>query len=85
MVDSNENIFPASKRLVEIGAELHRMESVCEVNGCTKLATHHVRFDNNGSVVKNGAQVEVGADQYMSTCRRHYRMFIDGLLQKEKN
>ena len=84
MIDSNQNIFPVSKRLVEIGAELHRMDSVCEINGCTRLATHHVRFDATGKVVHDGQQIEVGAQQYMSTCRKHFNMLYKGTMSLEK-
>lgn len=74
MVDSNEHIFPASRRLVEVGATLHRMESTCQINGCKHLATHHLRFDNNGDVIHAGDQIAVGAEQYKSVCRRHFNM-----------
>ena len=50
MVDSNENIFPASRRLIEVGAKLHRIESTCQIPGCMHLATHHLRYDANGNV-----------------------------------
>ncbi|MCQ2562455.1 MAG: thymidine kinase [Alphaproteobacteria bacterium] len=72
MIDSNEKMFPAAKRLVEVGAKLHRMESVCQIDGCTHLATHHLRFDNNGNVIHRGQQIAIGADQYLSTCRKHF-------------
>ena len=54
MVDSNEKIFPASRRLSEVGAKLHRMDSTCQIDGCMKLATHHLRFDTNGHVIRSG-------------------------------
>lgn len=75
MVDSNEHIFPASRRLVEVGATLHRTESTCQINGCKHLATHHLRFDDNGNVVHAGDSIAVGASQYKSVCRRHFNMF----------
>ena len=39
MVDSNEQIFPASRRLIEVGAKLHRMESMCQMPGCMHLSS----------------------------------------------
>lgn len=72
MVDSNEQMFPASKRLVEVGAKLHRMDSNCQMNGCMKLATHHLRFNKDGKVVHAGEQFELGDVNYKSVCRRHY-------------
>lgn len=75
MVDSNEHIFPASRRLVEVGAKLHRMESTCQIPGCMHLATHHLRFDSAGNVVREGAQIAVGDSNYKSVCRKHFNMF----------
>lgn len=72
MVDSNEQMFPASKRLVEVGAKLHRMDSNCQMNGCMKLATHHLRFNKDGKVVHAGEQFELGDVNYKSVCRHHY-------------
>ena len=78
MVDSNEQIFPASCRLIEVGAKLHRMESTCQIQGCMHLATHHLRFDANGNVVRAGAQIAVGDSNYKSVCRQHFNMMYHG-------
>ncbi len=84
MTDSNEHLFPASKRLVEVGAKLHLLEAVCQYDGCTKLATHNARFDENGKLIVNGPRVMVGAKQYQSLCRKHFNMFKKIALPKEK-
>ena len=72
MVDSNEKIFPAARRLIEVGAKLHRMDSTCQINGCMKLATHHLRFDGSGHVIRAGDQFALGDSNYKSVCRAHY-------------
>ena len=72
MVDSNERMFPASQRLIEVGAKLHRMESPCQINGCMKLATHHLRFDADGKVIRAGDQFALGDSNYKSVCRHHF-------------
>lgn len=74
MVDSNEHIFPASRRLIEVGAKLHRMESTCQILGCMRLATHHLRYDSTGKVIREGAQIAVGDSNYKSVCRQHFNM-----------
>lgn len=78
MVDSNEHIFPASRRLIEVGAKLHRMESTCQIPGCMHLATHHLRFDSRGNVIREGAQISVGDSNYKSVCRQHFNMIYHG-------
>ncbi len=84
MVDSNEQIFPASRRLVEVGAKLHRMESVCQMPDCMHLATHHLRFDAAGNVVRAGDQICVGDSNYKSVCRMHFNQIYHGLGINEK-
>jgi len=84
MVDSNEQIFPASRRLIEVGAKLHRMDSNCQINGCMKLATHHLRFDSNGNVIHAGEQFALGDSNYKSVCRAHYNMLYHNANQKTK-
>ncbi len=84
MVDSNEAIFPASRRLIEVGAKLHRMESTCQIKGCMHLATHHLRFDSNGNVVRAGEQIAVGDSNYKSVCRQHFNQMYHGTMQKQK-
>ena len=84
MVDSNEQIFPASRRLIEVGAKLHRMDSNCQINGCMKLATHHLRFDSQGRVIRAGEQFALGDSNYKSVCRGHYNELYRGIKQKTK-
>lgn len=78
MTDSNEKIFPASQRLIEVGAKLHRMESNCQINGCMKMATHHLRFDAKGNVIRAGDQFALGDSNYKSVCRHHYNELYHG-------
>lgn len=77
-VDSNGNLFPASAKLFAEADELHCMETVCEIPGCTEMASHHIRFDTNGNVIRGGNQVEVGASQYISVCRKDFHKLYDG-------
>ena len=75
-VDSNGNLFPTSAKLICVADELHCMETVCEMPGCSEMASYHLRFDANGNVIRGGNQVEIGASQYKSVCRKHfYKMF----------
>ena len=82
VVDSNGEMFPASQRLFAMNAERHEIETVCEIPGCGRSATHHLRFDANGKVVRKGKQIEIGAAQYKSVCREH---FMIGYYNKKSN
>lgn len=76
--DSDGRLFPTSAKLLVEADETHQMEIVCEIPRCTISASHHLRFDSNGNIVRNGHQEEVGKDQYKSVCRRHFHMLYDG-------
>ena len=82
--DSNEQMFPASKRLIEVGAELHLHESNCQINGCMELATHHLRFDTSGNVIHAGDQFALGDSNYKSVCRQHYNMLYHNIGQNKR-
>lgn len=84
LIDSNEKMFPASKRLIEVGAKLHHMESNCQIMGCMKMATHHLRFDQNGHVIRSGDQFALGDNNYKSVCRGHFNELYHNIKQKTK-
>ena len=81
-VDSNGNLFPASAKLLAEADELHPMETVCEMPHCSAMASHHIRFDGNGNIIRGGSQVEVGASQYKSVCRKHFHELYDNQMAK---
>ena len=74
MTDSNERLFSASKRLLEIGAKINWIETPCQMIGCDNNATHHLRYHPMGYVLRNGKSVEVddGHVIYKSVCRQCY-------------
>lgn len=82
MLDINEHLFPASQHLIEVGAKLHELPCSCQMVGCMNLANHHLRYDKNGNVIKNGKTVVVDDGQvtYKSVCRSCY----DKALSKER-
>lgn len=84
-VDSNGDLFPSSAKLITVADELHCMETVCEMPRCKEMASHHIRFDANGNVVCHGNQVEVGASQYKSVCRKHFYKMYYPQMQNQKS
>ena len=50
-----------------------KLEEVKTICWCGKKAAFNARFDETGRVVKEGAQVVLGAnDKYIGLCRRHW-------------
>ena len=67
--DFQGNLFSGSRSLLAIADELREVRSICR---CGRKATMVVRLGPDGKVLKQGAQVAIGKDVYVSLCRRHW-------------
>jgi len=73
-VDFMGQLFPGSAALLALSDEMREIRTICH---CGKKATMVVRQDAAGSVVRSGAQVQIGGNEsYVSLCRRHWRTAI---------
>ncbi len=70
-VDFQGNLFPGSAALLALADEMREVRTICH---CGKKATMVVRQDDQGRVLTEGAQVQIGGNEtYVSLCRRHWR------------
>ncbi|MGA9253705.1 MAG: thymidine kinase [Roseobacter sp.] len=70
-VDFRGKLFPGSATLLALADEMREVRTICH---CGKKATMVIRKDAAGTVVKDGAQVQIGGNEtYLSLCRRHWR------------
>ena len=68
--DFKGSLFPGSEALLIMADKIEEVKTIC---WCGKKATFNARFDRSGKVLKEGAQVVLGAnDQYIGLCRRHW-------------
>ena len=67
--DFQGNLFSGSRALLAIADELREVRTICR---CGKKATMVVRLGPDGKVAKQGEQVAIGKDVYVSLCRRHW-------------
>ena len=67
--DFQGNLFSGSQALLAIADELREVRTICR---CGRKATMVVRLGADGKVAKEGAQVAIGKDVYVSLCRRHW-------------
>ena len=68
--DFKGELFPGSYELLVMADKLEEVKTIC---WCGKKAAFNARFDENGKVLKEGAQVVLGAnDKYIGLCRRHW-------------
>ena len=69
--DFKGDLFPGSEALLVMADKLEEVKTIC---WCGRKAIFNARFDADGKVLKEGAQVELGAnDRYIGLCRRHWR------------
>ena len=70
-VDFRGELFPGSATLLALADVLREVRTICH---CGRKATMVVRQDQDGRVLRDGAQVQIGGNEaYVSLCRRHWR------------
>lgn len=70
-VDFRGELFPGSAALLALADEMREVRTICH---CGKKATMVARMDEDGNVLTDGAQVQIGGNEtYVSLCRRHWR------------
>lgn len=68
--DFRGELFAGSARLLALADELTELKTICH---CGRKATMVVRVRADGTVEREGEQVEIGGNErYLSLCRRHY-------------
>lgn len=80
--DFQSKLFPGSKRLFEIADDLEEIKSSCECG--EKKSSINARFDENGEIVTEGSQVEIGGnDKYKAICRKCWKNKIRDKMMKD--
>jgi thymidine kinase len=70
--DFQRNLFPGSQWLLAWADIIEEVKTVC---WCGRAATCNARFDESGTMITEGDQVVLGAnDSYVSVCRRHHKL-----------
>lgn len=63
--------FEGSLYLLTLAEDVAEIKTICH---CGRKATMNVRLDNEGKVVTEGAQIEIGGnDKYIAVCRKHFK------------
>ena len=69
-VDFRGELFPGSLTLLSIADEIREIKTICH---CGKKATMVVRKDENGEIIVEGEQIQIGGNEtYTSLCRFHW-------------
>ena len=81
--DFQSKLFPGSKRLFEIADDLEEIKSSCECG--EKKSSINARFDENGEIITEGSQVEIGGnDKYKAICRKCWKNKIRDKMIKDE-
>ncbi len=69
--DFQTHMFEGSRRLFEIADTIDEIKSTCS---CGRKTIVNARLGSDGSIVQEGAQVEIGGDEkYIAICRNCWR------------
>lgn len=69
--DFQAELFEGSKYLLAWADQLEELKTICY---CGRKANFVLRLNEQGDVIKEGAQIQIGGnDSYLSVCRYHYK------------
>ncbi|MFZ7283715.1 thymidine kinase [Avibacterium avium] len=73
--DFQAELFEGSKYLLAWADQLEELKTICH---CGRKANFVLRLNDQGEVVKEGSQIQIGGNnRYVSVCRRHYKEKIE--------
>lgn len=62
--------FEGSQYLLAWAEELSEIKTICH---CGRKATMNARIDEKGTIIQEGAQIEIGGNaRYIALCRKHF-------------
>lgn len=68
--DFQGNLFEGSKYLLAWADNLKEIKTVCH---CGRKATMVLRLNEQGQIVEDGSQIDIGGEEkYVSVCRKHF-------------
>jgi thymidine kinase len=80
--DFQSKLFPGSKRLFELADDIEEIKSTCECGD--RKTSINARFDENGEIITEGSQVEIGGNErYRAICRKCWKDKVRDKLLKE--
>lgn len=80
--DFQSHLFSGSKRLFELADDIEEIKSTCECGD--RKTSINARFDENGEIIIEGGQVEIGGnDKYRAICRRCWKNKVRDKQMKE--
>lgn len=79
--DSKGQLFEGSMRLLALADNIIEVKTICHAHKygfpCDHKATMVLRTDEHGNIITDGPQIMIGDDEYITVCRRHYKIMRD--------
>lgn len=73
--DFQAELFEGSKYLLAWADQLEELKTICH---CGRKANFVLRLNEQGKVVKDGEQIQIGGnDSYLSVCRLHFKEMMN--------
>ncbi|MEE3607760.1 thymidine kinase [Avibacterium paragallinarum] len=73
--DFQAELFEGSQYLLAWADQLEELKTICH---CGRKANFVLRLNDQGEVVKEGSQIQIGGNNhYVSVCRQHYKEKIE--------
>lgn len=69
--DFQNNLFEGAEALLLYSDKIIEIKTICAKDTCGKKATMNLRL-SDGSPVYHGQQIQIGDDEYLPVCRKHY-------------
>lgn len=69
--DFQNNLFEGSEALLLYADKIIEIKTICAKENCGKKATMNLRL-SDGEPVYEGQQVQIGDEEYVPVCRKHY-------------
>ena len=69
--DFQNNLFEGSEALLINADNIQEIKTICMKENCGKKAIMNLRL-SDGKPVYHGEQIQIGDEEYVPVCRKHY-------------
>lgn len=72
--DFQNRLFEGSEALLLYADKIQEIKTICAKDHCGKKAIMNLRL-NDGTPVYDGEQIQIGDEEYVPVCRKHYHEY----------
>lgn len=72
--DFQNRLFEGSETLLLYADKIQEIKTICAKDRCGKKAIMNLRL-NDGTPVYDGLQIQIGDEEYVPVCRKHYHEY----------